>query len=74
MAWRSIDAVKLCSITDNLRDARTTVTHPATTTHGRISAEDRAASGIGEGLVRLAVGLKDVTDIQADFEQALAQV
>ena len=73
-AWRCIDAVRLCSITGNLGDARTTITHPATTTHGRISAEDRAASGIGEGLVRLAVGLEDVTDIQADLEQALAQV
>ena len=73
-AWRCIDAVKLCSITGNLGDARTTVTHPATTTHGRISAEDRAASGIVEGLVRIAVGLEDVKDIQADLDQALAQV
>ena len=73
-AWRCIDAVKLCSITGNLGDARTTITHPATTTHGRISAEDRAASGIVEGLVRIAVGLEDVKDIQADLDQALAQV
>ena len=73
-AWRCIDAVKLCSITGNLGDARTTITHPATTTHGRISAEDRAASGIVEGLVRIAVGLEDVEDIQADLDQALAQV
>lgn len=73
-AWRCIDAVRLCSITGNLGDARTTITHPATTTHGRISADDRAASGIGEGLIRLAVGLEDVTDIQADLEQALAKV
>ena len=73
-AWRCIDAVKLCSITGNLGDARTTITHPATTTHGRISADDRAASGIVEGLIRLAVGLEDVTDIQADLEQALAKV
>jgi len=71
-AWRCIDAVKLCSITGNLGDARTTITHPATTTHGRITAEDREASGIGEGLVRLAVGLEDVADIQADLEQALS--
>ena len=73
-AWRCIDAVKLCSITGNLGDARTTITHPATTTHGRISAEDRAASGIVEGLVRIAVGLEDVKDIQADLDQALMQV
>jgi len=73
-AWRCIDAVKLCSITGNLGDARTTITHPATTTHGRISAEDREASGIGEGLVRIAVGLEDIADIQADLEQSLAQV
>ena len=73
-AWRCIDAVKLCSITGNLGDARTTITHPATTTHGRISAEDRAASGIVEGLVRIAVGLEDVEDIRADLDQALAQV
>lgn len=72
-AWRCIDAVKLCSITGNLGDARTTITHPATTTHGRISAEDRRISGIGDGLVRLAVGLEDVVDIQSDLEQALAQ-
>lgn len=73
-AWRCIDGVRLCSITGNLGDARTTITHPATTTHGRISAEDRAASGIGEGLVRLAVGLEDVRDVQADLERALASV
>lgn len=73
-AWQCIDRVGLCSITGNLGDARTTITHPATTTHGRMSAEDRAASGIGEGLVRLAVGLEDVRDIQADLEQALSGV
>lgn len=73
-AWRVIDAVKLCSITGNLGDARTTITHPATTTHGRMSSEDREIAGIGEGLIRLAVGLEDVQDIQNDLEQALAQV
>lgn len=70
-AWRLIDAVKLCSITGNLGDARTTITHPATTTHGRMSAEDRALAGIGEGLVRIAVGLEDVSDLKQDLEQAL---
>lgn len=73
-AWRVIDAVQLCSITGNLGDARTTITHPATTTHGRMSAEDRQLAGIGEGLIRLAVGLEDVADIQRDLDQALAKV
>ncbi len=73
-AWRLIDAVKLCSITGNLGDARTTITHPATTTHGRMTAEDRAMSGIGDGLVRIAVGLEDLEDIRTDLEQALDKV
>lgn len=71
-AWSAIDNTKLCSITANLGDSRTTITHNATTTHGRISAEDRAASGITEGLVRLSVGLEDVDDIQRDLDQAMA--
>lgn len=73
-AWQFIDSVKICSITGNLGDARTTITHPATTTHGRMTAEDRAIAGIGEGLVRLAVGLEDVNDLKQDLEQALATV
>lgn len=73
-AWRMIDGVSLCSITGNLGDARTTITHPATTTHGRMSTEDRELAGIGDGLVRLAVGLEDVTDLKQDLERALAQV
>lgn len=73
-AWRVIDAVKICSITGNLGDARTTITHPATTTHGRISAEDRAMAGIGDGLIRIAVGLEDVDDLRRDLEQALDQI
>ena len=71
-AWRLIDAVRLCSITGNLGDARTTITHPATTTHGRMSAEDREIAGIGEGLVRIAVGLEDIDDLKQDLAQALA--
>ena len=66
-AWRLIDATRLISITGNLGDTKTTITHPASTTHGRISAEARAASGIGEGLIRLAVGLESVADLQADL-------
>lgn len=71
-AWRAIDNTKLCSITANLGDSRTTITHNATTTHGRISAEDRHASGITDGLVRLSVGLEDAEDIQHDLDRALS--
>ena len=73
-AWQLIDTTHLCSITGNLGDARTTITHPASTTHGRMSAEDRDRAGIGPGLVRLAVGLEDWRDIVADLEQALRSV
>ena len=66
-AWRVIDATRLCSITANLGDTKTTITHPATTTHGRLSPEAREASGISEGLIRIAVGLEAVRDIQADL-------
>ena len=70
-AWRVIDATQMVSITANLGDAKTTITHPASTTHGRISAEARAAAGIGEGLIRISVGLEDVADIQADLARGL---
>jgi O-succinylhomoserine sulfhydrylase len=71
-AWRVIDATKMMSITANLGDTRTTITHPATTTHGRITPEARAAAGITEGLVRIAVGLEDFADIAADLAGSLA--
>jgi O-succinylhomoserine sulfhydrylase len=71
-AWRVIDATRLCSITANLGDTKTTITHPASTTHGRLSPEARAAAGIGEGLIRVAVGLECVEDIQADLARGLA--
>jgi O-succinylhomoserine sulfhydrylase len=71
-AWRVIDAVRLMSITANLGDTRTTITHPATTTHGRLTPEARARAGIGEGLVRIAVGLESVVDLKRDLAQALA--
>jgi O-succinylhomoserine sulfhydrylase len=71
-AWRLIDAVKLMSITANLGDTRTTITHPATTTHGRLSPDARARAGIGEGLVRIAVGLESIEDLKRDLAQALA--
>jgi O-succinylhomoserine sulfhydrylase len=70
-AWRVIDSVQMLSITANLGDTRTTITHPATTTHGRISAEARKLAGITEGLVRVAVGLEDVDDIIADLARGL---
>ena len=70
-AWRVIDACRLCSITANLGDTRTTITHPATTTHGRITAEARAAAGISDALLRVSVGLEDIDDIQADLERGL---
>ncbi|WP_153102256.1 O-succinylhomoserine sulfhydrylase [Paraburkholderia hayleyella] len=70
-AWRVIDGTKICSITGNLGDTRTTITHPATTTHGRIAPEIREAAGITEGLVRLAVGLETPADIRADLQRGL---
>lgn len=71
-AWRIVDNTKLLSITANLGDTKTTITHPASTTHGRISAEARAAAGIGEGLLRISVGLEDVEDIKADVARGMA--
>lgn len=70
-AWKLIDSTRMISITANLGDTRTTITHPASTTHGRISAEARALAGIREGLVRVAVGLEDVADIIADLARGL---
>ncbi len=71
-AWRVVDATRMISITANLGDTKTTITHPATTTHGRISPEQRAAAGIGDGLLRIAVGLEAVSDIRADLARGLA--
>ncbi|RUQ33472.1 MAG: O-succinylhomoserine sulfhydrylase [Candidatus Competibacteraceae bacterium] len=70
-AWTLIDHTQLISITANLGDAKTTITHPATTTHGRLTPAERERAGIGEGLVRISVGLEDVTDVQADLERGL---
>ncbi|WP_026224351.1 O-succinylhomoserine sulfhydrylase [Methyloversatilis thermotolerans] len=66
-AWRLIDATRMLSITANLGDTKTTITHPATTTHGRISQEARDASGIRDSLIRLAVGLESVEDMKRDL-------
>lgn len=73
-AWTLIDHTQLISITANLGDAKTTITHPATTTHGRLTPAERERAGIGEGLVRISVGLEDVTDVQADLERGLRQL
>ena len=72
-AWRVVDSTRLISITANLGDTKSTITHPATTTHGRISAEARAAAGIGEGLLRIAVGLEDVEDLKEDLARGLVR-
>jgi O-succinylhomoserine sulfhydrylase len=66
-AWRVIDACKLISITANLGDTKSTITHPATTTHARLTQAERDAAGITEGLVRVAVGLENLADIQGDL-------
>jgi len=66
-----LDAIKMCSLSANLGDTRTIVTHPSSTTHGRLSEEDRLEVGITNGLVRVSVGLENVADVIADLEQAL---
>lgn len=70
-AWKVIDATRMLSITANLGDAKSTITHPATTTHGRMSPEARAEAGITDGLVRVAVGLEAVEDIVRDLGRGL---
>jgi O-succinylhomoserine sulfhydrylase len=72
-AWRMIDSVRTMSITANLGDTRSTITHPATTTHGRIAPADRERAGINEALIRIAVGLESVADLKRDLAQALAR-
>jgi O-succinylhomoserine sulfhydrylase len=70
-AWNLIDSTRLLSITANLGDAKSTITHPATTTHGRLSAEQREENGIKDSLIRLSVGLEEIEDIQADLRRGL---
>lgn len=70
-AWSVIDATRLLSITGNLGDVKTTITHPATTTHGRLSDAQKTAAGITEGLIRIAVGLEAIEDIRADLARGL---
>ena len=71
-AWALIDALRIFSITANLGDTKSTVTHPATTTHGRLTPEQRVEAGISESLVRLAIGLESVSDLQTDLATGLA--
>ena len=70
--WSLIDATRMLSITANLGDAKTTITHPATTTHGRLTPEQRAEAGISDGLIRVAVGLEDIEDIKADLWRGMS--
>lgn len=70
-AWKLIDSTRLLSITANLGDAKSTITHPATTTHGRLSDEERQNAGISDGLIRVSVGLESIDDIKADIERGL---
>lgn len=73
-AWKVVDSCRLLSITANLGDTKTTLTHPASTTHGRISPEQRAAAGITEALLRVAVGLEALVDLQEDLERGLSAI
>jgi len=70
-AFAVIDATRICSITANLGDTKTTITHPASTSHGRLTEEQRLAAGITQGMIRLAVGLEDVEDLKADLSRGL---
>ena len=70
-AWKVIDSTRMISITANLGDTKSTITHPATTTHGRLTPEARAKSGIKDGLIRVAVGLESAKDIRADLARGL---
>ncbi len=73
-SWKVIDATRVVSHTANLGDVKTTIVHPATTTHGRLSDQERAAAGISDNLIRVAVGLEAVSDIQKDLDRGLSQL
>ena len=70
-AFHVIDSTQVCSITSNLGDTKTTITHPASTSHGRITEVQRQAAGIGQGLIRLAVGLENIEDLKVDLDRGL---
>jgi len=71
-AYQVINGVEVMSVTGNLGDTRSIITHPATTTHGRISEEARARAGISQALIRVAVGLEDAEDLKADLDRGLS--
>ena len=73
-SWRFVDALRLIAIATNIGDTRSMVTHSASTTHCRLTAEERRLSGIGDNLVRLSVGLEDVADLMEDLDAALSVV
>ncbi len=73
-AWQVVDSTRLLSITANLGDVKSTITHPATTTHGRVPVEEREKSGISDGLLRIAVGLESIADIQNDLQRGLGRI
>jgi O-succinylhomoserine sulfhydrylase len=70
-AFRFLDGLQLFDISNNVGDSKSLVTHPATTTHRRLSPEDRARVGITDGIVRLSIGLEDVDDLSSDIDMAL---
>ncbi len=71
-AWRFIDATCICSLTANLGDVKTTIVHPATTTHGRLTDEQRTQANITDNLIRVAVGLEDIEDLKVDMQRGLS--
>jgi O-succinylhomoserine sulfhydrylase len=73
-AWKVVDSTEICSITANLGDTKTTITHPASTTHGRLTEEQRAEVGIKQSMLRVAVGLENLDDIKADLLRGLSQL
>ncbi|MFK7732511.1 MAG: PLP-dependent transferase, partial [Pseudomonadales bacterium] len=73
-AWAFIDGTQFLSLTANLGDAKTTIVHPATTTHGRLTPEQREQAGITDNLIRVAVGLEDVVDLKADLQRGFAAI
>ncbi|MEP1593746.1 MAG: PLP-dependent transferase, partial [Halieaceae bacterium] len=73
-AWKCIDATRIMSLTANLGDAKTTIVHPATTTHGRLTPEQRTEAGIADNLIRVAVGLEHVDDLKADLQRGFALI
>jgi len=73
-AWKFIDATRLVSLTANLGDAKTTIVHPATTTHGRLSPQQREQAGIADNLIRLAVGLENIDDLKNDMQRGFSAI